>query len=107
MKRILRGGWFVVILGAGVACGSAKYYMVKDPSTGKVYYSESIKKEAGAVTLTDARTSAAVTIQNSEVTELSEQSYKEGLAAPPAAAAPAAAPATAPATTPAPATPAK
>jgi hypothetical protein len=105
MKRILSSGWLVVILGAAVACGGAKYYMVKDPSTGKVYYSENIKKEGGAVTLTDAQTSSTVTIQNSEISEVSEQTYKQGLAAPPPAAAPAAAPATAPATTPPPATP--
>jgi len=105
MKRILSSGWFVVILGASLACGGAKYYMVKDPSTGKVYYSEDVKKkEGGAVTLTDAQSSSTVTIQNSEVTEVSEQTYKQGLAAPPPAAAPAAAPATAPATTPPPAT---
>jgi hypothetical protein len=105
MKRILSSGWIVVILGASLACGGAKYYTVKDPSTGKVYYSEDIKKkEGGAVTLTDAKTSSTVTIQNSEVTEVSEQTYKQGLAAPPPDAAPAAAPATAPATTPPPAT---
>ena len=92
MKRILSSGWFVVILGASLACGGAKYYMVKDPSTGKVYYSEDVKKkEGGAVTLTDAQSSSTVTIQNSEVTEVSEQTYKQGLAAPPPAAAPAAA----------------
>jgi len=108
MKRILSSGWLVVIAGASVACGGGKYYMVKDPSTGKVYYSESVKKDGSAVTLTDAQTSSTVTIQNSEVTEVSEQTYKQSLAAPPPAAAPAAAPATAPATTPPPAaTPAK
>jgi hypothetical protein len=99
MKRILSSGWFVLILGASVACGGAKYYMVKDPSTGKVYYSQDVKKkEGGAVTLTDAQSQSTVTIQNSEVTEVSEQSFKQGLAG----AAPAAAPATAPATTPPP-----
>jgi hypothetical protein len=93
MKRILSSGWCVVILGASLACGGAKYYTVKDPSTGNVYYSENVKKqEGGAVTLTDARTSSTVTIQNSEVTEVSEQTYKQGLAAPPAAAAPATTP---------------
>lgn len=81
MKRILRSGWFVVLLGAGVACAGAKYYMVKDPSTGKVYYSDNVKKQDNAVTLTDSKTLATVTIQNSEVTEVSEESYKQGLAA--------------------------
>lgn len=91
MKRILSSGWFVVLLGVGLACSSSKYYMVKDPSTGKVYYTDKVKKEDGSTTLTDAKTKATVTIQNSEVTEISEQSYEQGVAA---AAAPAAAPAT-------------
>lgn len=99
MKRILSSGWFVVLLGVALACGSTKYYMVKDPSTGKVYYTEKVKKEDGSTTLTDAKTKSTVTIQNSEVTEISEQSYAQGLAA---AADPAAAPTTpAPAATPA------
>ncbi len=91
MKRILSSGWFVAVLGVGLACSSTKYYMVKDPSTGKVYYTEKVKKEDGSTTLTDAKTKSTVTIQNSEVTEISEQSYEQGVAA---AAAPAAAPAT-------------
>lgn len=112
MKRIL-SGWFVLVLGVGLACGHTNYYMVKDPGTGKTYYTEKLSKEAsGAVTLTDAKTSSTVTIQNSEVTEISQQTYQQGLAAPAAPAAPApnaappAAPAPAPATTPA-AAPAK
>ncbi len=82
MKRILSSGWFVVVLGVGLACSSSKYYMVKDPSTGKVYYTDKVKKEDGSTTLTDAKTKATVTIQNSEVTEISEQSYEQGVAAP-------------------------
>jgi hypothetical protein len=92
--------------------------VVKDPGTGKTYYTEKINKEGnGAVTLTDAKTKSTVTIQNSEVTEVSEQTYQQGLAAaaaPPAlrlrllhprpAPGPAATgPATAPAATPPPA----
>ncbi len=114
MKRILSSGWFVVILGVGLACSSTKYYMVKDPSTGKVYYTEKVKKEDGSTTLTDAKSKATVTIQNSEITEISEQSYEQGVAAAarlrplaPATPAPAATgPATTPAATP-PAEPAK
>ncbi|MGZ6070715.1 MAG: hypothetical protein ACXWK8_05825 [Myxococcaceae bacterium] len=100
MKRIFSSGWFVVAVGVavGLACGSTKYYMVKDPSTGKVYYTEKVKKEDGSTTLTDAKTKSTVTIQNSEVTEISEQSFEQGMAA-----APAAAPAEPPAAMPAPA----
>jgi hypothetical protein len=105
MKRNFDSGWFVVALGVavGLACGSTKYYMVKDPSTGKVYYTEKVKKEDGSTTLTDAKTKSSVTIQNSEVTEISEQSFEQGLAAAAPPASPAAMPgpaATGPATSP-------
>ena len=102
MKRIRSSGWFVVALGVavGLACGSTKYYMVKDPSTGKVYYTEKVKKEDGSTTLTDAKTKSTVTIQNSEVTEISEQSFQQGMVAAAPAAAPAPTPAPAPATSP-------
>jgi hypothetical protein len=107
MKQIVSSGWLVVLACGALACGSTKYYQVKDPATGTTYYSEKVDKESGgAVKLTDAKTGASVTIQNSEVTEVSEQTYKQGLAAAAApAAAPATAPADAPATTPPPATP--
>ena len=96
MKRLFNSNWFVVAVGVavGLACGSTKYYMVKDPSTGKVYYTETVKKEDGSTTLTDAKTRSSVTIQNSEVTEISEQSFQQGMAAAaPAAPAPATGPA--------------
>jgi hypothetical protein len=103
MKRIVSSGWLVVLVCGALACGSTKYYQVKDPATGTTYYTEKVDKESGgAVKLTDAKTGSTVTIQNSEVTEVSEQTYKSGIAA---ATAPAAAPAAAPATTPPPATP--
>jgi len=87
---------------------------VTDPQTGKEFYTEKIDTLAGgAVKVMDARTGSIVTLQNSQVKEISEKEYKAGLAAPvskptptpaavvaPAAAAPAAAPAPAPATEP-------
>ncbi len=114
MKRILGSG-LALVLGASLACGHTNYYMVKDPGTGKTYYTQKINKEGnGAITLTDAKTASTVTIQNSEVTEISEQSYEQGIKAPvtppapapvaPAPVAPAPAPvAPAPAPSPAPA----
>ena len=78
--------------------------MVKDPGTGKVYYADKVDKErSGAVTLTDARTKSTVTIQNSEVTEVSKQTFEQGVAAPVPAPAPAAGPAAAPPPAPVPA----
>ncbi len=117
MKRFIVNGWFVPVLGLVLlVTGCASYYKVRDPQTGNVYYTEDVDQlRGGAVKLKDARTGSEVTIQNSEVKEISSKEYKEGLAAPismptptvaPAAApaeAPVAAPAAAPSPVPAPA----
>ena len=57
------------------ACGS--YYMVKDPSSEKTYYTQKIKdKKEGAVQFKDAITGSEVTIQNSEVTKIKKEDFK-------------------------------
>jgi hypothetical protein len=53
------------------------YYEVKDPTTDKIYYTTDIDTKDGATILTDANTGAEVTIQNSEVREISKDTYKE------------------------------
>jgi hypothetical protein len=71
-----------------VGCGS--YYVVKDPTTGKAYYTTKVEKtKNGAVTLKDEKTGANVTILNSEVREVDKDEYKKGLSAPATAPAPA------------------
>lgn len=55
------------------------YYKVTDPSTQKTYYTTGIKKQkGGAVEFKDAATSARVTVQNSEVIEISRADFKAG-----------------------------
>ena len=127
MKRSIRYGWLVASLCAGLLVGGcATYYKVTDPQSGNAYYTQEIESiKGGAVKVKDARTGSIVTLQNSEVKEISEKEYKTGIAAPvskptptpaPAAAsapaeataptptaAPSAAPAEAPASAPAPA----
>jgi uncharacterized protein YceK len=92
---------FVILVG-----GCASYYKVTDPQTGSVYYTEKVDQlTGGAVKLKDARSGSLVTIQNSEVKEISSKEYEAGLTAPASkpAAAPAAAPAPKPEAAPAPA----
>ena len=99
MKRVIVHGRFVVMLSLFLLItGCATYYKVTEPQSGKVYYTEGIDNlKGGAVKLKDARTGSVVTIQNSEVKEISSQEYKEGLTAPASMPAPAAAPTPAPA----------
>jgi hypothetical protein len=80
----------IVLIFAAVGCGS--YYIVKDPASGKSYYTTDVKQlKGGAVKLKDEKTGAEITLQSSEVKEVSSKEYKAGLKAPAAApAAPAA-----------------
>ena len=107
MKRFIMIGSVLVVLGLFLlVTGCASYYKVRDPQTGNVYYTQKVDSmSGGAVKLKDARTGSLVTIQNSEVKEISSSEYKAGLVAPvskptPTAAA-VAAPVSAPTTTPA------
>jgi hypothetical protein len=72
-----------------MACSST-YYQVRDPGSGSTYYTTDIEDEdGGAVSLKDARTNAHVTIQNSEVMELTGDQYDAAIrtiTAPPEAA---------------------
>ncbi len=103
MKRFIAKGCFVVVLGLVLlVTGCASYYKVTDPQSGKVYYTEDIDNvKGGAVKMKDARTGSMVTLQNSEVKEISSDEYKAGLAAPVTQPTPAAAPASAPPAAPA------
>jgi len=76
MSTILLG--LVTLLTAG--CVS--YYKVTDTNSGKVYYTQAVtNKDSGAVAFTDAETKANVTLQSSEVREVSEDTFREGVAA--------------------------
>ena len=105
MKQSMRYGWIVASLCVGLlVVGCATYYKVTDPQSGKAYYTQKIDKAVGgAVIVMDARTGSIVTLQNSEVKEISEKDYKAGLAAPVSKPTPTPAPVSAPTPTAAPA----
>jgi uncharacterized protein YceK len=98
MKNSVRYEWLVASLCVGVlVAGCSSYYKVTEPQSGKTYYTKKVDNLAGsgAVKVKDDRTGSVVTLQSSEVKEISEKDYKAGLAAP--VVAPAAASAVAPA----------
>jgi hypothetical protein len=105
MKQYVRYGWFVVSLCVGLlVVGCASYYKVTDPQTGKEFYTQKVDTLAGgAVKVMDARSGSIVTLQNSQVKEISEKEYKAGLTAPVSKPTPTPAPASAPTPTAAPA----
>ena len=99
MKQSVKYGWLVASLCVGllvVGC-APPYYKVTDPQSGKEYYTQKVDTLAGgAVKVMDTRTNSVVTLQNSQVKEISEKEYKAGLAAPVSKPTPTPAPATAP-----------
>lgn len=63
------------------ATGCTSYYKVTDPESGKSFYSTKVDKgeKAGFVRLTDAKTNAVVTLQSSEVLEISKADYEKAV----------------------------
>jgi len=110
MKRFKIKNWFVtalVVLSGVLATACASYYKVMDPTSGTVYYTEKVDRgSGGAVTFTDSKSGADVTIQNSEVKEISEKEFEVGrYSAPTSKPAPVAPAPAAPTPAPAPAAP--
>lgn len=80
----------IVLIFAALLIGcSTTYYQVRDPNSGQTYYTTEIEEEkGGAISLKDHRSNAQVTIQNSEVMEMTPDQYDAAIrtvAAPPAA----------------------
>lgn len=70
----------VSVLALGMLAGCASYYRVTNPAGGQVYYTQQVNKLGqGAVKFKDARTGSEITIQNSEVSPITETEYQEGL----------------------------
>lgn len=62
----------IAVLVAG--CGS--YYRVNDPAGTREYYTTEIDKtKAGAITFKDEKSGSTVTLQSSEVKEISEDEF--------------------------------
>ena len=71
IRGLLVGGLILMV------AGCSHYYRVTDPGTGKTYYTTDIHEErGGAVKLKDDRTKSTVTLQSTEVREISEDEYE-------------------------------
>ncbi len=75
MKKALLG---IVCLFGLAGCGG--YWQVVDPATKNVYYTEDVKRiKGGAVQFVDGKTGKQITLQNSEVMEVSKDQFREGV----------------------------
>jgi len=63
---------------AGLLAGcGGNYYKVNDPAGERQYYTTDIDKtKAGAITFKDEKSGSVVTLQSSEVKEISEDEFK-------------------------------
>lgn len=75
MKRLLGAACAALLLVLLSACGGS-YYKVTDPGSGKVFYTTDIDKgDTGAISFEDAKSKQQVTLQNSEIAEISSDEY--------------------------------
>jgi hypothetical protein len=75
MKKTLCGGLLLFVLSG---CGG--YLQVIDPASKNIYYTEEVNEvKGGAVKFIDAKTGSQVTLQNSEVKEISGEEFKAAI----------------------------
>jgi hypothetical protein len=62
------------------AAGCTTYYRVTDQSTRRSYYTTDIDRtESGAVRFYDEKSRASVTLQSSEIVEISKETFNSGI----------------------------
>jgi hypothetical protein len=57
------------------ACGST-YYLVKDPESGREYYTTKVERSSHGTTFKDGKSLSTVTLQNSEIIEITKDQYR-------------------------------
>lgn len=75
---LMLGGLTMLVAGC-----SDNHYRVTDPTSGKEYYTTKVEDtgKGGAVKIKDAKTESIVTLQSSEVKQISEGEYEAGMVA--------------------------
>ncbi|WP_269522478.1 hypothetical protein [Coraliomargarita parva] len=70
----------LAIAATGILSGCTTYYAIEDPSTGNVYHTTSYDaKRSGSVVFEDRSSDRKVTLQNSEIQEISKEQYKKAI----------------------------
>ena len=63
-----------------VTAGCTTYYRVTDPSSGKMFYTTDVKRSGSAVMFKDTKSGEDVTLQASEVKEITSDDYSKNTA---------------------------
>ena len=82
MSKVMQGTarLLSIAFAAAALAGCASYYAVTDPSSKSTYYTQEIEKEGGgAISFLDAKTNSQVTLQSSEVKEISGDEWKQAV----------------------------
>lgn len=78
MRKLVISGLAALLV--ALLSGCATYYKVTDPNSSNVYYTTDIDKErSGAVSFTDAKSKAKVTLQSSAITEISSDEWDKAV----------------------------
>jgi len=78
ITTLIFGGLTMLVAGC-----SDNHYRVTDPTSGNSYFTTKVSDtgKGGAVKIKDAKTGSTVTLQSSEVKEISEGEYEAGMMA--------------------------
>jgi hypothetical protein len=77
LNELLRYGVGAILM---LAAGCTHYYIVNDPAGTKAYYTTDIDRtDSGAIKIKDEKSGAEVTLQSSEVKEISRDEYEAAL----------------------------
>jgi glycyl-tRNA synthetase (class II) len=77
LNQALRYGIGAMLVLVG---GCTTYYKVSDPAGNRFYYTTDVdKNKTGAITIRDDKTGANVTLQSSEVLEISREEYEAAI----------------------------
>jgi hypothetical protein len=78
LGRLVRSG--VCLLMLLFAAGCTTYYRVTDQSTRRAYFTTGIDRtDSGAVRFYDEKSRASVTLQSSEIVEISKEAFNSGI----------------------------
>ncbi len=66
---------YLVILGLVFLAGCGGVWMVTDPVSKNVYYTEAIVESRGGIRFIDAKTGDDVTLQNSQVRKITKDEF--------------------------------
>jgi hypothetical protein len=77
VKDVLRYSVAAILV---LAAGCTHYYRVSDPAGTRLYYTTDVDRtDAGAIKIKDQKSGAEVTLQSSEVKEISRDEYEAAL----------------------------